>query len=41
MLLSTTVLDISATQFLERVTSGADLQTFIGKIFFCLLLVIS
>ena len=28
MLLSTTVLDISATQFLERVTSGADLQTF-------------
>ena len=28
MLLSTTVLDISATQFLERVSSGADLQTF-------------
>jgi len=28
MLLSTTVLDISATQFLERMTGGADLQTF-------------
>jgi len=28
MLLSTTVLDIGATQFIERVTSGADVQTF-------------